>query len=89
MDALRVLNYEDVSVMDKGRHPRHAGNPVEITWTLYLQFLPCGSGAHLGDDNRGGFSALENPCSSIAVQEEPEILPGSYCLTGKRQNDPT
>lgn len=77
MDALCALKYEGVSVMDKGRQPGHAGNPVEITWTLDLQLLSCGSGAHLADDNRGDFSALENPCSSTAVQGEPEILPGS------------
>lgn len=76
MDTLHTLKYEGVSVMYEGRYPGHAGSTMEITWTLDLQFLLCGSGAHLGDDSRGDFSALENPCSSTAVQEEPEILPG-------------
>lgn len=74
MDALHILKYESVSVMNKGRHPRHAGNPVEITWTLDLQFLPCGSGAHLGDDNRGDFSALEIPCSTRRTRDSTRII---------------
>lgn len=84
MDALNILKHEGVSVMDKGRHPGYAGNPVEITWTLDLQFLLCSSGAHLGGDNRGDFSALENPYSSTALQEVPESLPRPCCLTDKR-----